>query len=102
MKGYSEARREIGRLRVAHDTAVTKYNLAVEEIRRLREQLRVAREKVARAAEIVETGDSRLMAVDGPCGGLPPDITLKEWREMYLCMSAALAQLAEPTEVDHD
>lgn len=36
------------------------------------------------ACEIIETADERLLAVDGPCGGLPPDMSLKEWRDLYV------------------
>jgi hypothetical protein len=36
-----------------------------------------------RIAEIIELGDRRLQAADGPCGGLPPDLMLDEWRELY-------------------
>ena len=38
---------------------------------------------IARACQIIETGDDRLLASDGPAGGRPPDITLAEWRELY-------------------
>ena len=37
-----------------------------------------------RAIQIIETGDDRLLAADGPVGGQPPDISLEEWREMYV------------------
>lgn len=51
--------------------------------------------KLTRAAEIIEVGDQRLMAGDGPCGGMPPDISLTEWREMYLCIVAAIKVLRD-------
>lgn len=40
-----------------------------------------------RAIEIIETGDQRLLASDGPAGGQPPDISLAEWRELYVCLT---------------
>lgn len=35
-------------------------------------------------AEILELGDRRLLASDGPAGEQPPDLTLDEFRRMYL------------------
>ena len=40
-------------------------------------------EAIDRACKIIERGDDRLLASDGPCGGQPPAITLDEWRELY-------------------
>ena len=39
-------------------------------------------------SEIIEEGDRRLQFRDGECGGLPPEITLDEWRKMYLLASS--------------
>ena len=41
------------------------------------------------ACEIIEQGDLRLLASDGPAGGQPPDISLLEWRKMYRTLNAA-------------
>jgi hypothetical protein len=32
--------------------------------------------------------DARLLALDGPCGGLPPDMKLDEWVELYRTLNA--------------
>lgn len=36
-----------------------------------------------RAQTIIETGDQRLLANDGPAGNQPPDISLAEWKDIY-------------------
>ena len=38
---------------------------------------------IRKACEIIERGDARLLAVDGPCSDLPPALSLGEWRELY-------------------
>lgn len=53
----------------------------------------VARRSVEQACEIIETADERLLAVDGPCGGLPPDMSLKEWRDLYVKLTDARSAL---------
>ena len=40
-------------------------------------------ERLREIADIIEEGDRRLQVRDGACGGLPPEITLEEWRRMY-------------------
>ncbi len=45
-----------------------------------------ARRAIKRACEIIETADARLLATDGPCGGLPPNMSLDEWRELYVTL----------------
>lgn len=44
-------------------------------------------EKVQRDAALVkrmlELGDNRLLAADGPCGGLLPDLSPDEWGKVY-------------------
>ena len=45
------------------------------------------------AAGIIEVGDQRLLAGDGPAGSLPPDISLAEWRRLYVCVTKARAEL---------
>lgn len=49
-------------------------------------RLRAAIEK---ACAIIERGDQRLLALDGPCGGEPPALTLAEWRELYVILDRA-------------
>ena len=41
-------------------------------------------QRLEEIASIIETGDQRLLATDGPCGDQPPNISLAEWRRMYL------------------
>lgn len=33
---------------------------------------------------MLEMGDLRLQAQDGPCGGQLPELSIKEWRKVYL------------------
>lgn len=46
-------------------------------------------EALNKACDIIETGDQRLLASDGPINGLPPDISLSEWRELYVTLDNA-------------
>lgn len=41
------------------------------------------------ACEIIELGDERLLASDGPAGGQPPDLTLAEWGTLYATLNGA-------------
>lgn len=41
------------------------------------------------ACAIIETGDNRLMAADGPCGDQPPALSLAEWRQLYVTLDNA-------------
>lgn len=50
------------------------------------------------AAEIIELGDQRLLAGDGPAGNLPPDISLAEWRRLYDCIQEARQRVGEATQ----
>jgi len=50
----------------------------------------------AKARAIIELGDQRLLAADGPCGGLPPDLTLAEWRDLYVTLSTGPFAAALP------
>lgn len=59
------------------------------------------RGRLAAIADIIETGDQRLLAHDGPCGGLPPDIRLIEWRWMYLLATGEANDLAEASRLTH-
>ena len=49
------------------------------------------RRAINRACEIIELGDHRLLASDGPAGNQPPDLSLAEWRELYATLDAARA-----------
>lgn len=44
---------------------------------------------IDQACAIIERADARLLATDGPCGGLPPDMTLAEWKELYSTLDKA-------------
>jgi hypothetical protein len=44
---------------------------------------------INRACEIIEVADARNLANDGPAGGFPPQMTLKEWRTLYVTLDRA-------------
>lgn len=44
---------------------------------------------IDKACRIIETGDERLLQSDGPAGGQPPELTLAEWRELYVTLDQA-------------
>jgi hypothetical protein len=44
---------------------------------------------INRAAQIIETADERNLANDGPAGGFPPQMTLAEWRDLYVTLDNA-------------
>jgi hypothetical protein len=44
---------------------------------------------INRACEIIEVADARNLANDGPAGGFPPQMTLKEWRTLYVTLDNA-------------
>jgi hypothetical protein len=55
-----------------------------KKFRKARAHLRQANARLARIAEIIEQGDQRLLATDGPI--MPndvPDLTVDEFREIY-------------------
>ena len=66
-------------------------------------RLRDLEHAVNTACQIIEVGDQRLLASDGPAGGQPPDISLDEWVAMYRALSAARAGAPRPgvTPIDH-
>jgi hypothetical protein len=41
------------------------------------------------ACALIELGDQRLLASDGPAGGQPPDLSLEEWRTLYKMLDRA-------------
>lgn len=51
---------------------------------------------LAEAVGIIEVGDQRLLASDGPVNGQPPDISLAEWRRLYCCILDAARLVGEP------
>ena len=44
---------------------------------------------INKACGIIEMGDQRLLASDGPAGGRPPELSLAEWRELYVTLDNA-------------
>lgn len=44
---------------------------------------------ITKACGIIETGDERLLADDGPVGARPPDLSLAEWRQLYVILDDA-------------
>ena len=48
-----------------------------------REVGRQVKEALNKACGIIEVGDQRLLASDGPAGNQPPEISLSEWRTLY-------------------
>jgi hypothetical protein len=60
------------------------------------ERLRAA---INTACAIIELGDQRLLASDGDAGGQPPELSLAEWRTLYVTLDSARASLrATPPE----
>jgi hypothetical protein len=55
----------------------------------LRGEIAALRTAITAACLIIETGDNRLLASDGPAGGQPPDLSLAEWRKLYLILDRA-------------
>lgn len=44
--------------------------------------------------DLLELGDTRLMASDGPCGGKLPDLSPEEWGRIYRACKA-IARIAQ-------
>lgn len=44
---------------------------------------------INQACAIIEMGDQRLLASDGPAGNQPPDLTLAEWCQLYTTLDDA-------------
>lgn len=57
----------------------------------LRRQIEGLLKAINAACAIIETGDQRLLAGDGPAGGQPPDLSLAEWRKLYVTLDKARA-----------
>lgn len=45
---------------------------------------------IATACDMIETADARNLANDGPAGGCPPQMSLREWQVLYKTLKAAL------------
>lgn len=65
----------------------------------LMDRIRRLEHLAGKACENIERADARLLAVDGPCGDSPPDMSLTEWRELYETVVAA-RRLAGRSVVD--
>ena len=61
------------------------YDIAIE----MESSAEALREAVNAACAIIELGDQRLRASDGPAGGQPPDLSLAEWRRLYVTLDNA-------------
>jgi hypothetical protein len=51
---------------------------------------------VNEACAIIELGDQRLLASDGDAGGQPPDLSLAEWRKLYVTLERVRGLTASP------
>jgi hypothetical protein len=58
-------------------------------IHRLRGRVAALTKAIEEACGIIEVGDQRLLASDGPVNGQPPEITLAEWHRMYTVLDKA-------------
>lgn len=45
---------------------------------------------IRKACRIIETADERNLANDGPAGGFPPQMTLREWHTLYRTLKTAV------------
>ena len=59
---------------------------------------RTVREAAQTIVDLLELGDTRLLAGDGPCGGQPPSLSAAEWGRVY---EAAQVIAAAPGGCDH-
>lgn len=55
---------------------------------------------INKACAIIETADERNLPNDGPAGGFPPQMSLAEWRKLYVTLNKA--RLTTPTEARTD
>jgi hypothetical protein len=46
------------------------------------------------ACDIIETGDARNLALDGPAGGSVPQMSLAEWRALYTVLEDSTVKAA--------
>lgn len=54
-----------------------------DKLRWYRKRVAELQKAIRIACGIIEVGDQRLLASDGPLNGQPPDISLAEWRRLY-------------------
>jgi hypothetical protein len=47
------------------------------------------RHAINKACAIIERADERNLANDGPAGGSPPQMSLPEWRSLYVTLDRA-------------
>lgn len=52
--------------------------------------VRDLRAVIRAACDVIEMADARNLANDGPAGGFPPDMSLKEWQTLYEILKSAL------------
>lgn len=68
---------------------------AIAKIDSLERKLTLAVKAIGTACGIIELGDQRLLANDGPAGGQPPAISLNEWKQLYRALDKARRQIEE-------
>lgn len=57
-------------------------------------QLRACKKDAAIVTRMLELGDTRLMACDGPCGVQLPDLSSEEWGKVYRACKRIVARLS--------
>lgn len=56
--------------------------------------LRQSKKDAKIVMRMLELGDHRLLACDGPCGGQLPDLSPEEWGKVYRACKRIAARLA--------
>jgi hypothetical protein len=59
------------------------------QLHRYRRRIAELTKAVNEACALIELGDQRLLAGDGPAGGRPPELSLEEWRRLYVTLDRA-------------
>src|SRR5262245_28070912 len=67
-------------------------------IARLRAAMKEVRDAANTVIEMLELGDDRLLASDGPAGGQLPDLSPAEWGKVYRACKKLAARLREEAE----
>jgi hypothetical protein len=57
-------------------------------------KIRACRKDAEIVSRMLELGDLRLMACDGPCGGRLPDLSPEEWGKVYRACKRLTKRLA--------
>lgn len=57
-------------------------------------KVRACKKDAQIVTRMLELGDTRLMACDGPCGGQLPDLSPEEWGKVYRACKRIAARLA--------